>query len=124
MQDLLDAGDVRGRLGGFARIVARDQHMDIGAELLRGGHRVERRFLDHLVVVLREDQDGHQITFASLRSLSTRVFASATFAPALRFGGSVTLRTDSLGETSTERASGLGVSRGFFFAFMMFGSVT
>ena len=46
--------------------------------------------LDCRVVVLGDDQDGHQMTFASLRSLSTSAFASATFAPALRFAGSTT----------------------------------
>ena len=61
-------------LAASPRLVPGDQHVDLAAELLRGGDGVERRLLERLVVVLGEDEDGHQITFASLRSLSTSAF--------------------------------------------------
>src|SRR5262245_39764305 len=100
-----------------------NQNVNVAADLLRGGHRVERRLLDRLVVVLGKDQDAHESTLASLRSLSTRALASATLTPALRFAGSTTFKVLSRGETSTPSASGFSVSSAFFFAFMMFGSV-
>ena len=124
VQHLGDARDLRGGLGRGARVVARHQHMDVAADLLRGGDRVERGLLDRLLVVLGEDEDAHQITFASLRSLSTSAFASGTLTPALRLAGSTTLSVARRGVTSTPSASGLSVSSVFFFAFMMFGSVT
>ena len=64
-----------------------------------------------------------QITFASLRSFATSSFASATRPPPLRFGGSTTFSVVNRGVTSTPSASGLTTSSGFFFAFMMLGSV-
>jgi hypothetical protein len=123
-QDLLHAGGLRRRLGRVAAIVAGDEDMHVGVDLLRRGERVERRLAHRPVVVLRENQDRHQSTFASLRSLSTSAFTSATLAPALRFEGSTTLRVSSRLETSTPSASGLMFSSVFFLAFMMFGSVT
>src|SRR5688572_29420726 len=98
--------------------------MDVAAELLRRGHCVERGFLDRPVVVLGQNQNRHQMTFASLRSLSTSAFTSATLAPALRFAGSTTLSVVRRGATSTPSASGFSTSSVFFFAFMMFGRVT
>ena len=44
-------------------------------------------------------------------------------AAALRFGGSTTLSVAIRGATSTPSVAGFVVSSGFFFAFMMFGSV-
>ena len=44
--------------------------------------------------------------------------------PALRLGGSVTFSVFRRNATSTPRSAGFNVSSGFFFAFMMFGSVT
>src|SRR3954452_18063155 len=98
--------------------------MNVAADLLRGGERVERRFLQRLVVVLGENQNAHESTLASLRSLSISALGSATFTPALRLEGSTTLRVFSLGDTSTPSASGFRTSSVFFFAFMMFGCVT
>ena len=48
---------------------------------------------------------------------------SATLMPALRFGGSVTVTVARRGATSTPRSAGFTTSIGFFFAFMMLGSV-
>src|SRR5437660_8534134 len=124
MQHLCHAGDLRSGLGRIPGVVASDEDVNLAADLLRGGDGVERALANRLVVVLREDQDGHQITFASLRSLSTSAFASATLTPALRLAGSTTFSVVSRGATSTPNASGLSTSRVFFFAFMMLGSVT
>ena len=63
------------------------------------------------------------MTLASLRSLATSSLTSATLPPPWRLGGSTTLSVASRGVTSTPSAAGLVVSSGFFFAFMMFGSV-
>src|SRR5256885_618466 len=113
------------KIGGDIHILlAGHQDMDGAADFLCRRDRVQGRLADRLVVVLGKNQDGHQITFASLRSLSTSALASATFTPALRLAGSTTLSVVSLGETSTPSASGFSVSSVFFFAFMMFGSVT
>jgi hypothetical protein len=60
---------------------------------------------------------------ASVFSFSTSVFTSGTFTPAARFGGSTTLSTFRRGVTSTPRSPGVTMSSGFFFAFMMLGSV-
>jgi len=59
------------QIHGPTRLVPGDQHVQLAAELLRGGDGVEGCLPDALVVVLGYDQDRHQITFASLRSLST-----------------------------------------------------
>src|SRR5262249_16675040 len=118
------ARDLRRRLRRPAGIVARDEDMDLAADLLRGGDGIARGGLQRPVVVLGDDEDGHQITFASLRSFSTSSFASATLTPALPLGGSTAFKVVNLGETSTPSVLGLSVSSVFFFAFMMFGSVT
>ena len=124
MQHLRHPADLRGGLGRFRGLVAGHQHVNVAADLLRRGNGVQRRLADRLVVVLGKDEACHQMTFASLRSFSTSVFASATLIPALRLAGSTTFSVCSRGAMSTPSASGLSVSRGFFFAFMMFGSVT
>src|SRR3546814_11857197 len=76
------------------------------------------------VVVLGDDQRRHQITLASLRSLSTSSATEATFTPALRAGGSFTATLVSRGVTPTPRSSGVRVSIGFFLHFMMLGRET
>ncbi len=70
-----------------------------------------------------ESADRSGITFASLRSFATSSFTSATLPPPWRFGGSATLSVARRGATSTPSASGFITSSGFFFAFMMLGSV-
>ena len=64
-----------------------------------------------------------QMTPASLRSLSTSSSTLLTSTPPLRTGGSTTCSTVSRGFTSTPVSSIFSVSMGFFFAFMMLGSV-
>ena len=66
---------------------------------------------------------GCQMTLASPRSLATSSLTSATLPPPWRFGGSTTLSVAIRGVTSTPSVAGFVVSSGFFFAFMMFGSV-
>ena len=75
--------------------------------------------------MFRDDENGHdQITFASLRSFSTSSWTLPTCLPAPRFPGSLTFRVFSRGFMSTPMDSGDTVSRVFFLAFMMLGSVT
>src|SRR5712671_7441313 len=122
-----DFPDARDRCGGLCRrsgVRAGNEDDDIAADLRRRGDGIERRRFDRLVVVLGDDQHAHAITFASLRSFATSALASGTLVPALRLGGSATFRVARRGATSTPRASGFSVSSGFFFAFMILGSVT
>src|SRR5260221_12702957 len=123
-QDFPDAGDRGGGLGCRATVRAGNKHNDIAPDLHCGGDGIERRRFDRLVVVLGDDEDAHAITFASLRSFATVVLAPGTLAPALRLGGSSTLSVARRGATSTPSASGFSASSGFFFAFMILGSVT
>ena len=82
-------------------VVAGDEHMDVAADLLRGGDRVERRALERRVVVFGDDR----MDMASWsRSPSLRCAAwrpapstSATLPPPLRFGGSTTFSVVSRG---------------------------
>jgi len=57
-------------------------------------------------------------------SFATNSATSFTITPPLRLGGSSTFRVFKRGVTSTPSSSGRVTSSGFFFAFMMFGSVT
>ena len=125
MDDLGDASDLGGGLGGGSGVVTGHQHMHIATAGSGGGHGVEGGALDGRVVVFGNDECGHdQITFATFLSLSTSVATSGTLMPALRLAGSMTLRVLMRGATSTPRSSGLKVSSCFFLAFMMLGSVT
>src|SRR5258708_1173572 len=123
-QNCFHAGNRGGRLRRGGALVPGDQYVDVTADLLRRGHRVEKRRPDGGVVVFGKNQDSHQIAFASFRSFSTSSWTLLTILPAMRFGGSCTFSVFRRGATSTPSASGVSVSRGFFFAFMMFGSVT
>ena len=119
----LDAGDLRCRLGHAAAILAGHQDIDIAAgDLLGGGDRVEGRGLQYPVVVFGDDESSHQITRASVLSLSTNSVTEPTLCPPWRFAGSSTLSTTSRGVTSTPSASGVVVAIGFFLARMMLGS--
>ena len=77
-----DAGDLGGRVGDSLAVSGSHQQVDRPAERLRGGDRRQGRRRQLLLVVLRQNQCAHQITFASLRSFSTRVAMSGTFTPA------------------------------------------
>src|SRR5206468_138341 len=113
----------RGLCGSYT-VVPGNQDVDIAADFLRGGYGIEHRGLQRRVVVFSYDESTHQITFASFFSFCTSSGTLFTIWPALRFGGSRTLSVFSRGAASTPSASGVSVSNGFFFAFMMFGSVT
>src|SRR5438034_8974956 len=123
-EDFLDARDRRGGLGCRATVRAGNKDDDIAADLRRGSDGIERRRFDRMAVMLSNDEHAHAITLASLRSFATSALTSGTLAPALRLGGSSTFKVLSRGATSTPSASGFSTSRGFFFAFMILGSVT
>src|SRR3954451_14232439 len=82
----------------------------------RGGrNRTARRLLDAGGVEFEKNEARHrQITFASVRSLLTSSATEPTFWPALRFGGSDTLRIVNRGVTSTPRSAGFMLAIGFF----------
>src|SRR5262249_4888240 len=121
-QHLGDAGNLGTRIGRALGVLAGDEQVDVAADLAGGGDGVERGRLDRRVVVLGQQQDRHQITFASLRSLSTSSLTLFTFTPDLRLAGSTTFSVFTRGATSTPSASGFSCSIGFFLAFMMLGS--
>src|SRR5579872_1999941 len=73
-------------------------------------------------IMLGNDEKGHQITRASVMSLSTSSLTEATFLPPWRLAGSSTLRVMRRGAASTPSASGVITSIGFFLAFMILGS--
>src|SRR5262249_60584594 len=101
-------------LGHSAGVVTRDERVDVAADLLRRAHDVRGGGLERAVVVLGDDQRGHEITLASLRSFATSSFASATLPPPLRFGGSATLSVTSRCDTPTPVAAGFTTSSGCF----------
>src|SRR4029077_11041691 len=122
-QHLANPGNPAGSLRHSTAVLAGDQNVDLRTgDLVGGGNRVESRGLERPVVVLGDDEGGHQITRASVLSLSTSSTTEPTLWPPCRFGGSSTLRTTRRGVTSTPRASGVVVTIGFFLARMMFGS--
>ena len=110
-----------GGLGGRGAVVAGDQDMDVTTKGLPSGDRVVGAGVQGAVLVVCENKDAHQITFASFFSLSTSSATFSTFTPALRSAGSVTFNTLRRGVTSTPSSSGVILSIGFFFAFMMLG---
>ena len=129
-QHLGDAGDLRGGRGGDrAGVRAGHQHVDVAAALACAAVMVfsvaplsDALSCSAMTRVVMSCLP--QITLASFFSLSTSVATSGTFTPAPRLGGSTTFSVFRRGVTSTPRSSGLNVSSGFFFAFMMLGSVT
>ena len=121
-QHALDAGDLRGRLGHTAAILAGYQEIDIRpGNLFGGSERVQGRGLQYPVVVFGDDESSHQITRASVLSLSTSSATEPTLCPPWRFAGSSTFSTIRRGVTSTPSASGVVVAIGFFLARMMLG---
>ena len=122
-QHLPRAGDLGGGLGNGAAILAGHQDVEFGAgDFLGGGDSVEGRRLQRCVVVFGDDEGSHQITRASVFSLSTSSATEPTLWPPCRLAGSSTLKTTRRGVTSTPSASGVVVAIGFFFAFMILGS--
>src|SRR5579862_7870635 len=121
-QDLSHAGNRGSRFGCRTAALAGDQQGELAADFLCRRHGVQRCRLQRRVVMLGQEKNAHQITFASLRSLSTSSATLFTLTPDLRFGGSPTFRVLRRGAGSTPSCSGVKVSMGFFFAFMMLGS--
>src|SRR5205085_11625677 len=98
-----------------------NEHVDF-AELGSRRNRATRGLLDLAVLVVEQDEGGHQgITLASVRSFWTSSATEPTFTPAWRRGGSLTLTVFRRGAGSTPRSAGLTFSIGFLRAFMMFG---
>ena len=117
-------GDTRRGRRGLCRISAigaGHQHMDL-AQLGGGGYGIQGGALQRLTIMFCDYQGGHQITFASFFNLSTSPATSSTMTPALRLGGSSTLRVSRRGVISTPKSSGESSSMGFFLAFMILGS--
>src|SRR5262249_60641653 len=116
-------GNPGGGLRHGTAALAGDQNVDLGpGNLLGGGNSVEGGRLERAVVMLGDDEGRHQITRASVLSLSTSSATEPTLWPPWRFDGSSTLSTTRRGVTSTPSASGVVVAIGFFFARMMLGS--
>ena len=61
VQHFRHAGDLRRRLGCALRVVPGDQHVDVAADLLRGGDGVERRAFERGVIVFGDDESGHGV---------------------------------------------------------------
>ncbi len=99
-QHLGDAVELRRRFRDRLASGARDQHMDFAAESLGRGERLGGGAVQRLVVVLGDQERGHQITPA-LFSFSTSSAGEPSLTPALRPAGSVVFSTFSRGATST-----------------------
>jgi len=85
----------------------RDQAVAL-RELGGGGDGAAGGLLDAGGVKIEEDERGHEITLASLRSLSRRVATSATLMPALRWRlGDLDGREARAGSTPDRRADGV-----------------
>ncbi|MNR15541.1 hypothetical protein D3C85_1320790 [compost metagenome] len=121
-QHLAHADDFGGCLGCAADIGTRYQQMNVTADLLRRRNRVQGRRGDCAGFVLCNNQDSHQITFASFLSFSTSSATDLTLIPALRVGGVSTFRVVTVDAVFTPSDAGVTVSSGFFLAFMMFGN--
>src|SRR6266508_825447 len=100
-QDLLHPVELGGGFGYRPIALAGDHHVHVRAERLGGGQRLVGRVLQRLVVVLGDEERGHDSTPTSFLSLSTSSPTVFTFTPALRPAGSVVLSTSSRGEMST-----------------------
>src|SRR5207248_1743275 len=107
---------------GRPAILSGDQNMNIAANLGGGGHRVQGGGLQRPVVVFGDDENGHQITRASFFNLSISSATEPTLTPPWRLAGSSTFKVTSRGAASTPSSSGVIVTIGFFFAFMMLGN--
>src|SRR3989338_348439 len=123
VQHLAHARNRRRILGHGSAVAARHQHMDVAADARGRGNRVQRGRFEYGVVVFRNDQGCHQITFASSLSRLTSSAVSATLMPALRVGRSLTCRVTVRGAMSMPSSAALITSLAFFLAFMMLGSV-
>ena len=98
---LRDAVELGRRLGDGAGVLAGDEHVDVAAHRLRGGDGLGGGVVEMRVVVLGENENGHQSTPASVLSLAISSSTEPTFTPALRVAGSAVLTTFRRGVTST-----------------------
>ena len=74
--------DRRGRLRRAPATLPANEHVHVGVDLPRRGQRRKGRVEYGRAVVLGIDENAHQITLASFRSLSTRPATSSTTTPA------------------------------------------
>ena len=123
-QHLSRSGDLGGGLGNGAAILAGHQDVDLTGPAISLAAATALRVagFSAAVVMFGDDQSSHQITRASVFSLSTSSATEPTLWPPWRFAGSSTLSTTRRGVTSTPSASGVVVAIGFFFALMILGS--
>ena len=106
-QYLADTADFGRFLGDSATAGASHQNVDIRAQGLGRGDRVEGCNLEAAVVVFCNYQCAHWITFASFFSLSTSSATSATLMPAWRSAGGWTFTWVRCEVTVTPRSSGV-----------------
>ena len=105
-----------------AAVLSGDKNRYFAINLNCRTRRVQGDRADGFMVVFGKDKNSHQITLASLRSLSRSSSTSATMIPPVRTGGSSTFRISKRGVTSTPKSSGVINSMSFFLAFIMLGS--
>ncbi len=99
-QHLGGAVELGGGFGDALAAGAGHQHVHVLAERLGGGHGLGDVGAQRLVVVVGEQEHGHDSTPTSL-SLATSSAALATLTPALRPGGSTVFSTLRRGAMST-----------------------
>ena len=116
-----DALETGGGLGGGGDVMAGDQNIHGRAERAGGGQRLGDGVAQLALRDIGQKKGLHHSTPASFFSLPTSSATEPTFAPPLRAGGSLVLRTVSRGVTSTPKSAGVFSSMGFFLAFMMLG---
>ena len=122
-EHLLDVRDASGMLRNVLHLMPRHQHRDVATNCMSSRDRVQCRRAERAFRMFCDYENGHQITFASVFNLSTSCATDSTLTPALRSAGGSTrsvLSVVSMGVPSVLAAS---VSNGFFFAFMILGSV-
>ncbi|MDT4857736.1 hypothetical protein FQZ97_921700 [compost metagenome] len=121
-QDLGYPRNTGGGLGNGTNALPRHEDDHLATDQPGSGHGVEGGGGQCGVSVFSNNQDSHQITFASFFSLSTSSATDLTLIPAWRAAGASTFRVFTVEAVETPRASGVTTSSGFFLAFMMFGS--
>ncbi|MCY1420527.1 hypothetical protein D9M71_361510 [compost metagenome] len=120
-QHLGHASDVGGGLRHALHTGTRYQQVNITTDPSSSRHGVQGCRRDGASFVLCNNQNCHQITFASFFSFSTSSATDLTLIPALRLAGASTLSVVTVDAVFTPSAAGVTVSRGFFLAFMMLG---
>ena len=100
-QHLGDAVELGRLVGHPLRALPRDEHVDLAAQLARGGQRLARLLGQGLVVMFGQDQSRHQITPSAFFNLSTSSSTEPTMTPASRPFGSTVFSTSWRGVIST-----------------------